>query len=85
VCLYISLVRAGDLGAVFGEAVRLARGAEWVQTGVVALKASNATSGVFLHAGSSWLQEAEVNMTLESTQGSFPQPHHHHHHHHHRG
>lgn len=42
----------GDLGTVFGEAVRLGRDATWLQTGSVSVTATNASSAVFLPTGS---------------------------------
>jgi len=70
VCVCARAHNTGDLGTVFGEAVRLARDATWLQTGSVSLTATNASSGVFLPTGSTWLQEADTSMTLDSTQGT---------------
>jgi hypothetical protein len=42
----------------------------WLQTGSLSLTATNASSGVFLPTGSTWLQAGDANMTLDSTQGT---------------
>jgi hypothetical protein len=55
--------------AVFGEAVRVVgRHSTWRQTGPVSIAGSNASAGVFVAHGATWLQESHAAINISALQ-----------------